>query len=261
MGLLEGKKGIITGVINHRSIAWGIAKLFHEEGATIGFTYRREKKWIEKLANSVNSDFVRMCDVQNEEQVKSVFDEFGEKYGQIDFIIHAVAYANGEELANGVINTSRKGFLETLDISAYSLISFCKHARPYLREGSSIVALSYLGANRVCAGYNLLGIAKSALETTSKYLASELGEEQIRVNVVSAGPIRTLAAFGLPNFREMVEKRAMQSPLKKNVTQEDVAKTVLYYASNLSECTTGQVSYVDAGYNIMGTWSETGSLS
>lgn len=256
MGLLEGKKGIITGVVNHRSIAWGIAKLFHEEGAEIGFTYRRERKWIDKLAKEVNSDFIYQCDVQDEAQVNDVCEEFGKKFGQIDFIIHAVAHAKGDDLSNGVINTSKEGFLEAMDVCTYSLISFCRHARPYLSKGASIISLSYLGSNRVCAGYNILGVAKSALETTSKYLANELGKDQIRVNVISAGPIRTLAAFGLPNFREMVDKRASQSPLNKNVTKEDVAKTALYYASDLSSCTTGEVSYVDAGYNIMGTWSE-----
>ncbi|WP_338553881.1 enoyl-ACP reductase [Paenibacillus sp. KS-LC4] len=256
MKLLEGKRGLVTGVVNHRSIAWGIAKLFHEQGATLGFTYHREKKWVEKLASSIDADFVENCDVSDDEQIKRVCDLFGSRYESVDFIIHAIAYADGNELAGGVINTSRQGFLHTMNVSAYSIIPFCQYSRPYFREGSSIISLSYLGAERVCAGYNVLGIAKAALETTCKYLASDLGGEQVRVNAISAGPIRTLAAFGLPNFKEMVEKRAGQSPLKRNVTQEDVAKTALYLASDLASGTTGEIIHVDAGYNIMGTWTE-----
>jgi len=256
MGLLTGKKGIITGVVNHRSIAWAIAKLFSEEGAEIGFTYANEGKWINKLAKSIDSSFIRECDVRDEEQVKNVCEEFSKEYGQIDFLVHAIAYADGNELANGVINTSKKGFLDTLEISTYSLISLCRYAQPYFAPGASVITLSYLGAERVCAGYNVMGIAKSALESTTKYLAVDLGKDKVRVNVISAGPIKTLAAYGLPNFVEMLEKRASQSPLQCNVTHEDVAKSALYFASNLSSGTTGEVVYVDAGYNIMGTWSE-----
>ncbi|EFM11528.1 short-chain dehydrogenase/reductase SDR [Paenibacillus curdlanolyticus YK9] len=259
--LLEGKKGIVTGVVNHRSIAWEIARHLAEEGAEIGFTYRRERKWVEKLAGSIGADFIEPCDVQDDQQIRQVCDKFAERFGGIDFIVHAAAYADGEELQAGVINTSRDGFLRTLDVTAYSIVPFCHYARPYFRPGASVLALSYLGSNRVCAGYNVLGIAKSALETTCKYLAADLGPEQVRVNVISAGPIRTLAAFGLPNFKEMVEKRANQSPLRRNVTQEDVAKAALYLMSDLASGTTGEVMYVDAGYNIMGTWadSEVGS--
>jgi enoyl-[acyl-carrier protein] reductase I len=256
--LMAGKKGLVTGVVNHRSIAWGIAKMLCDEGAEVGFTYRREKKWVDKLAKTVGAEFIYPCDVQDEEQIKAVCEAFAQQHGGIDFIIHAAAFADGEELAGGVINTSREGFLQALEISAYSVIPFARYARPYFREGASILSLSYLGSSRVCAGYNVLGVAKAALEATCRYLANDLGGDGVRVNVISAGPIRTLAAFGLPNFREMVEKRAAQSPLKRNVTQDDVAKAALYLCSDLASGTTGEVLYVDGGYNIMGTWSEAG---
>jgi len=261
MGILEGKCGIITGVVNHRSIAWQIAKLFSDEGARIILTYGKEDRWIKKLSDKINAVDTLKCDVTNDNELIDSCRVAGEKLGKIDFFIHAIAFADGAELSGGVINTSKKGFLETLNISVYSLIGFAHNLLPYFSENSSIVSLSYLGAERVCAGYNIMGVAKAALECTSRYLASDLGKYQIKVNVISAGPIRTLAGIGLPNFSEMIEKRASLCPLGNTITQEDVAKTSLYLASDLSSNVTGQTIYVDAGYNIMGTWSENGGNS
>ena len=255
--LMAGKRGIVTGVVNHRSIAWSIAEQLAEQGAEVGFTYRREstRRWVEKLAASVGATFVQPCDVQDEDQIRAVCDHFGAQFGGIDFIVHGTAHADSDELAAGVVNTSRAGFLHALEVSAYSIIPLCRYARPHLNPGASVVSLSYLGSTRVAAGYNVMGIAKAALESTCRYLAAELGPEGVRVNVVSAGPVRTLAAYGLPNFREMVERRAQLSPLRRDVDQSDVGRAALFLLSDLSSATTGEVLHVDAGYNVMATWA------
>jgi enoyl-[acyl-carrier protein] reductase I len=259
--LLEGKRGVITGIVNHRSIAWHIAKLFREQGAEIAITYGKEGRWIDKLSSQINATSVYQCDVTNQDEMGSVCEKLGDDLKRIDFVVHAIAFADSEELLGGVINTSKKGFLDALEISAYSLIALSNNLSPYLSEGASIISLSYLGAERVCAGYNIMGVAKSALECTSRYLASDLGKNKVRVNVISAGPIRTLAGLGLPNFSEMIEKRASLCPLKCNIEQEDVAKAALYLVSDLSTNITGQTIYVDAGYSIMGTWPESNTHS
>lgn len=257
-GLMAGKAGLVVGVANHRSIAWGIAQTLHAAGAEVGLTYANPQieKQLKGLAPRVGASFLAPCDVRDDGQVKAACDAFAERHGRIDFIVHAVAYAPGDELANGFINTSRDAFGLALDVSAYSLVSLCKHARPHFRPGSSVLSLSYLGSDRVCVGYNLMGVAKAALEATSRYLAADLGPDGVRVNVISSGPVRTLAALGLPNFREMLDKRANQSPLPRNVTLEDIGNSALFLLSNLSSATTGSVVWVDSGYNIMGSWSE-----
>ncbi|SFR57281.1 enoyl-ACP reductase FabI [Anaeromicropila populeti] len=259
MKLLEGKCGVITGVVNHRSIAWEIAKVFSENGAQIILTYGNEDRWIFKLASKINAVKVLKCDVTNSEEMKETCEKVQSEFGTIDFFVHSIAYASGNDLKAGVINTSKAGFLKSMEISVFSLIEFCHNFYPFFNNNASVISLSYLGAERVCAGYNLMGIAKSALESANKYLANDLGEKQIRSNVISAGPVRTLAGIGLPNFAEMIEKRAALCPIKQNITQQDVAKTALFLASNLSERITGEVLHVDSGYSVMGTWSEKSS--
>jgi enoyl-[acyl-carrier protein] reductase I len=256
--LMAGKTGLIVGVANHRSIAWGIAQTLHRHGATVGFTYANAtiRKQLVGLSKHVGATFLAECDVRNDEHIKAACAAFAEQYGQIDFLVHSVAFADTQELDAGLVNTSREAFRLSMDVSAYSLIALCRHARPYLRRGGSVVTLSYLGSQRVCVGYNLMGVAKAALEAASRYLADDLGADGVRVNVISAGPIRTLAAFGLPDFREMLEKRAGQSPLRQNVTTDDVGNAALFLLSGLSGATTGSTLWVDAGYNVMGSWRE-----
>ena len=256
MGILNGKRGIVTGVVNHRSLAWAIAKLFITEGAEVGLTYYGEGKWVKRLAEKNNISFLKECDMTKDSDVQNVINEFTSDNSKIDFVVHAIAYADGEELKGGVINTSMDGFNKALDTSVYSLINLCHHAKPYLSDNASIISLSYLGSERVCVGYNLMGIAKAALETTAKYLAADLGPQGVRVNVISAGPVRTLAGYGLPNFSEMLDQRAKLSPLRTGINHEDVANAALYYVSDMSTAVTGDKMYVDAGYNIMGSWSE-----
>ncbi|QQP93454.1 enoyl-ACP reductase (plasmid) [Skermanella sp. TT6] len=257
-GMMAGKAGLIVGVANQRSIAWGIAQTLRNQGATIGLTYANPQieKQLRGLAPRLGVEFLAPCDVRDDDQVKAACDAFAERHGGIDFIVHAVAFAPGDELANGFINTSRAAFELTMDVSAYSLVSLCRHARPHFKPGAGVLSLSYLGSERVCVGYNLMGVAKAALESAARYLAADLGADGVRVNVISAGPVRTLAALGLPNFREMLEKRASQSPLPYNVSLEDIGNSALFLLSDMSRSTTGSVVWVDAGYNIMGSWSE-----
>jgi enoyl-[acyl-carrier protein] reductase I len=255
---MENKVGLIIGVANQRSIAWGIAQTLRGQAAEVGFTYPNPQiqKQLGALTRDSGSTFLWPCDVRNDEQIKAACDAFGARYGRIDFLVHAVAFADSKELGAGFINTSRAAFQLTLDVSAYSLVSLCRHARPYFRPGSSVLTLSYLGSERVCVGYNLMGVAKAALEASCRYLAGDLGLQGVRVNVISAGPVRTPAALGLPNFREMLDKRASQCPLRHNVSTEDIGNSALFLLSDLSRSTTGSVVWVDAGYNIMGSWSE-----
>jgi enoyl-[acyl-carrier protein] reductase I len=254
--LMYNRKGLVLGIANKHSIAWQIAQKLYEQGAIIGVTYFNEatEKRVRKLASNIGIEFIKPCDVQNDIHIQTVCDEFFNQYGSIDFIVHSIAYARREELENGFINTTRKGFLETMDISVYSLVAFCRSAKPYFSEDANVISLSYIGAQRVCTGYNLMGIAKAALNASCRYLAEDLGAQGIRVNIISAGPLRTSAALGLPNFKETLEKRAQMSPLRKNITQEDVANSSVFLLSNLSQGITGEVINVDSGYNIMGTW-------
>jgi enoyl-[acyl-carrier protein] reductase I len=255
---MDGKKGLVIGIANNRSIAWSIAQKLYECNATLGFTYLNDstKKRVEDLSKKVNVDFIEKCDVKDESQIKNVCIEFGKKYGSIDFIVHSIAYADSQELENGVLNTTKEGFLNSLEITAYSIIPFCRYSKEFFREGSSIITLSYLGADRVCVGYGLMGIAKAALQSTCRYLAEDLGPLGVRVNAISAGPLRTAAAFGLPNFKEMLAKKASMSPLRKSTTHDQVASTALFLLNDLSSGITGETIYVDAGYNIMGTWKD-----
>ena len=257
MGLFEGKKGLIFGVANKNSIAWGIAKALHEEGAEIGFSYAGEilKKRVEPLAESIGSTFVEECDVTDDAAIDAVFVKAEEEFGTIDFLVHAIAFAPREELGGRFVDTSREGFGIALDISCYSLIALANRAYKLMPDGGSIIAMSYFGAEKVTPNYNLMAIAKSALESTVRYLAWDLGNENIRVNAISAGPIKTLAASGVAGFRKSLKYVGTVAPLG-NVTQETVGDSARFLLSDWAVGTTGQVLYVDGGYNIMGAPDE-----
>ena len=254
MGLMTGKKGIIFGVANDKSIAWGIARKLHEEGAVLAFTYLNEvfEKRVRPLAESIGSELILRCDVAKDSEIEGVYSEIEQKWGTLDFVVHSVAYAGREELRQPFHQTSREGFRNSLDISAYSLIAVTRGALPLMTSGGSIITLTYLGSVRAMPNYNVMGVAKAALESTVRYLALELGEKAIRVNAISAGPIRTLAATGISNFSEIFGIMESRSPMHRSVTQEEVGKSALYLLSDLSSGVTGDIHYVDTGYNIVG---------
>ncbi len=252
MGLMTGKRGIIFGVANKKSIAWGIAQQLKEAGAEIAFTYLNEalEKRVRPLAESLGSDVILPCDVQDESQLDAVFAELEKRWGKIDFVVHAVAFANRDDLKNPFSQTSREGFQLALDVSAYSLVSMTRAAMPIMNEGGSIVTMSYLGAMRAIPGYNIMGVAKAALEASVRYLAAELGEKKVRVNAISAGPIKTLAASGVGNFNDKLRVMESRSPLKRTITQDEVGKSTLYLLSDLASGVTGEIHYVDGGFSI-----------
>lgn len=264
-GLLAGKRALVFGVANDRSIAWGISQAMHQQGAKLAFTYLNEalERRVRPLAESVGSEIVLECDATNEEQVREVFSRVREQWGGLDILVHSIAFANREDLEGRFIDTSREGFLTALEVSAYTLVSLAREAAPLMREagGGSIITLSYYGAEKVVPNYNVMGVAKAALEAIVRYLAWDLGPENIRVNALSAGPIKTLAASGVKGLRSMIGEVAEQAPLRRNVTQEDVGKAALFLCSDLGSGVTGEVVYVDAGYNIMGMWMSSGSES
>ena len=254
--LLKGKKGIVFGVANKRSIAWGIAKTLANHGAQLAFTYQGErlKENVETLTKTLpQSSPLYQCDVTNDQEVKSVFDQIGQEFGSLQFLIHCIAFAKKEDLEGRTVDTSRDGFKMALDISAYSLISLTKAAEPLLeKEGGSVLALTYLGADKVVPNYNVMGVAKAGLEASIRYLAHDLGKKNIRVNGLSAGPISTLAARGISGFTTMLENHRNRAPLGRNVELNEVANTALFLASPLSSGITGEILYVDCGYRIMG---------
>jgi len=252
MGLMTGKKGIIFGVANDKSIAWGIAQQLRAAGAELAFTYLNEalEKRVRPLAESLDAEIILPCDVQNEDELVAVFSELEKKWGKIDFVVHAIAFANREDLKLPFSQTSRDGFRLALDISAYSLVSMTRCAMPVLKEGSSIVTMTYLGSVRAVPQYNVMGVAKAALESSVRYLAAELGEQGIRVNAVSAGPIKTLAASGIASFKEKLRVAEERAPLRRLVSQDDVGKATLYLLSDLASGVTGEVHYVDGGFSI-----------
>jgi enoyl-[acyl-carrier protein] reductase I len=253
-GLLKGKKGIITGVANNLSISWAIAQLATIHGAEIALTYQGEilEKRVMPLAAEIGCDFVVQCDVSSPESMDNMFKIVEKKWGKIDFLVHGIAFADKEELRGRYIETSLPNFLNSMNISCYSLTALAKRAEPLMTEGGSIITLSYYGAEKVIPYYNVMGLAKSALETSVKYLAHDMGPNNIRVNAISAGPIRTLAASGIGDFKSMLKIHEETSPLKRNTTQQDVAGAAVYFLSDLSSGVTGEIQYVDSGYNIMG---------
>ena len=255
MGLLDGKRGLIFGVANDRSIAWAISEALHSEGAELGFTYAGEalEKRVRPLAEGIGANLILPCDVTKDEQIEDVFTNVKQKWGSLDILIHAIAFANKEDLSNPFVQTGRAGFHLALDVSAYSLIALARGAAP-LMEGrrGSILTLTYMGSEKVIPNYNVMGVAKAALEASVRYLAHDLGPKGIRVNAISAGPIRTLAAAGISGFKDMLHYVSERAPLKRNIDADEVGRTALFLCSDWGSAVTGEVMHVDAGYNIMG---------
>lgn len=249
MDLMKGKRGLIFGVSNTHGIAYGIAKQLHDAGAEIAFTYAGEamEKRVRPIAEGMGAKIIMSCDVTKEDEVKAVFEECEKLYGKLDFVVHAVAFAQKEDLMGRFIDTSMEGWNTALGVSAYSLVTICRHAEPIMNEGGSIFALTYLGSILSVPSYNVMGVAKAALESSMRFLAVDLGRKGIRVNCISAGPVKTLASMGISGFSKMLKAAVARSPLKRNVALEEVGNAGLYLASDLSKGTTGEVIYVDCG--------------
>lgn len=252
--MLENKVGIIFGVANKRSIAWACAESCLNQGAKIAFTYQGErlKENVEKLTKDLPDTLVVPCDVTNQEEVDAAFKAVGEKYGKIDFLIHSIAFAPREALEGEFLTTSRDAFLTAMEISAFSLPQLSLAALPYMKDGGSIVCMSYYGAEKVVQNYNVMGVAKAALEASTRYLAEDLGKHNIRVNAISAGPLNTLSARGVKNMGTMLKHIASNAPLRRNVEASEVGDTALFLVSGLSSAITGETIYVDCGFNTIG---------
>jgi enoyl-[acyl-carrier protein] reductase I len=252
--MLKGKRYLILGVANERSIAWGITQSIVQNGGEVALTYLNEalEKRVRPLAESIGCETVLPCDVQKDEDIDALYNELEKRWGTIDGIVHSVAFANGDDLKARFSDTSRDGFKLALDVSAYSLIAVAGKAKRLMPNGGSIMTMTYLGSERVVPNYNIMGVAKAALEASVRYLASDLGSQNIRVNAISAGPIKTLASAGIPHFKDMLSSFAEKAPLKRNVSTEDVANCALFYLSHLGSGITGEITYVDCGFNVMG---------
>ncbi len=256
--LMAGKRGLIMGVANNRSIAWGIAKACADQGAELAFTFQGEalQKRVIPLAESVGSNIVMPCDVTDAASMDAVFERLSKEWGKLDFLVHAIAYANKDELDGRYVDTSLENFTASLAISCYSFTALCRRAEPLMTDGGSLVTLTYYGAEKVIPHYNVMGVAKAALEASVRYLAVDLGRNNIRVNAISAGPIKTLAASGIGDFRYILKWNELNAPMKRTVTIEEVGKTGLYLLSDLGSGVTGGVHHVDAGYNVIGMKAE-----
>ena len=255
MSSLSGKLGIVFGVANKRSIAWAIAQAWHKAGARLAFTYQGErlKENVEELAGTFGGEtLILPCDVTRDEEIASVFNTVREKFGSLHLLLHSVAFAPKEALETDFVSTSREAFRIAHDVSAYSLVALARHAMPLMTEGGSIVAMTYYGAKKVVPRYNVMGVAKAALEASTRYLAYDLGPKKIRVNCISAGPVNTLAARGIAGFTEMLKHYEAHAPLKRNVLPDELGATGVFLASDGAAAITGQVLYVDCGYQIMG---------
>ncbi len=252
--LMAGKKGLVMGVANDRSIAWGISKALAAHGADLAFTFQGEalEKRVRPLADQLGSSMVLPCDVTDEESVEAVFNEIKSAWGKLDFLVHAIAYSDKDELKGRYVDTSRENFLMSLDISCYSFTSLCRRAEAIMNEGGSMVTLTYYGAEQVIPHYNVMGVAKAALEASVRYLAEDLGRAGIRVNAISAGPVKTLAASGIGDFRYILKWNELNSPLRRNVTIDEVGGSALYLLSDLGSGVTGEVHHVDCGYHVVG---------
>jgi enoyl-[acyl-carrier protein] reductase I len=253
-GLMAGKRGLIMGVANDRSLAWGIAKAVSEAGAELAFSYQGEAlvKRVRPLAESLGGDFLVEADVTSEASLDAVFAAIERRWGKLDFLVHAIAFSDKEELKGQYLNTSRDNFLRTLDISCFSFTDLCRRAVPLMREGGSLLTLTYAGAERVMPHYNVMGVAKAALEASVRYLAADLGGDNIRVNAISAGPVKTLASSAIGDFRYILKWNELNAPLQRNITIEDVGGAALYLLSGLSSGVTGEVHHVDSGYHVVG---------
>ncbi|MBN2905871.1 MAG: enoyl-ACP reductase FabI [Rhodobacteraceae bacterium] len=252
--LMEGKRGLIMGLANDKSIAWGIARQCADAGAELAFSYQGEalKKRVEPLAASVGSDIVLPCDVADEASLDALFAALGERWDGLDFIVHAIGFSDKNELRGRYVDTTRGNFLMSMDISVYSFTAVVQRAAKMMRPGGSALTLTYYGAEKVMPHYNVMGVAKAALEASVKYLAEDLGKDGIRVNAISAGPIKTLAASGIGDFRYIMKWNELNSPLRRNVTQDEVGKSALYLLSDLGSAVTGETHHVDAGYHAIG---------
>ncbi len=253
--LMDGKKGLIMGVANDRSLAWGIASTLGSHGADMAFSYQGEalKKRVEPLAKSVNSNFLMECDVTNEDDMNKVFDKISNKWGKLDFLVHAIGFSDKNQLKGRYIDSiTRDNFLKTMDISCFSFTELCRLAEPLMNNGGSCLTLSYYGAEKVMPHYNVMGIAKAALETSVKYLAMDMGKNNIRVNAISAGPVKTLASSGIGDFRYILKWNEYNTALKRNTTIYDVGGAALYLLSDLGKGTTGETHHVDCGYHVVG---------
>ena len=254
MKLLEGKTALIFGLANKRSIAWGIAQAFHQQGATLGFSYAGEalERRVRPLAESLGVGFVEECDVSKDEHIQRVKEKASDYFGEIDIIVHSIGFADRNELQGAYYNTSRAGFHLAMDISVYSFTALAQVFHPIMRSGGSLLTMTYSGGNRVAPNYNVMGVAKAALEASMRYLAYDLGPRNIRVNAISAGPIRTLAAAGVSGFKSMYKQFTDYAPLQQEIDILDVGNTAVYLCSDLSAKTSGQIVFVDSGYNIVG---------
>jgi enoyl-[acyl-carrier protein] reductase I len=257
-GLMQGKRGLIMGLANDRSLAWGIARALHTQGAEMAFSYQGEalERRVRPLAAEVGSDFLIDCDVSDMAALDRTFDVLKERWETIDFLVHAIGFSDKNELRGLFVDTSPENFALTMNVSAYSFVAVTKRARALMPNGGSILTLTYYGAEKVIPHYNVMGVAKAALETSVKYLAMDLGPENIRINAISAGPIKTLAASGIGDFRYILKWNELNSPLRRNVTIEDVGGAGLYLLSDLSSGVTGEIHHVDAGYNVIGMKAE-----
>ena len=254
IGLMQGKRGLIMGLANDKSIAWGIAKTLAEHGAEMAFSYQGEalKKRVEPLIASIGMTEMIACDVADESSMDALFAHLQTIWGKIDFLVHAIGFSDKNELRGRYVDTSRANFLMTMDISVYSFTAVCQRASAMMNSGGSLLTLTYFGAEKVMPHYNVMGLAKAALESSVQYIAEDLGKNNIRCNAISAGPIKTLAASGIGDFRYIMKWNELNSPLRRNVTQEEVGKASLYLLSDLGSGTTGEVLHVDAGYHVVG---------
>jgi enoyl-[acyl-carrier protein] reductase I len=254
VGLMQGKKGLIMGVANDRSLAWGIAESLHQQGAILAFTFQGEalEKRVRPLAESISSRLILPCDVSDDSSLDLLFSTLEKEWGSLDFVVHAIAYSDKEELKGKYLETTKDNFLKTMDISVYSFTTISRRAAPLMKKGGSLLTLTYYGAEKVMPHYNVMGVAKAALEASVRYLAVDLGDHNIRVNAISAGPIKTLAASGIGDFRYILKWNQYNAPLKRNVTLEDVGGSGLYLLSDLSSGVTGEVLHVDCGYHVVG---------
>ena len=252
--LMAGKRGLVMGVANDRSIAWGIAKTLADHGAELAFSYQIDQleRRVRPLAESIGSDMLIKCDASDDDALDSLFAVIEKKWGRLDFIVHAIAFSDRTELTGKYVNTSRDNFQLTMDVSCYSLTALCHRAQELMSDGGSIITLTYYGSERVMPHYNVMGVAKAALEASVRYLAVDLGAQGIRVNAISAGPIKTLAASGIGDFRYILKWNELNSPLKRNVSLDQVGQSALYFLSDLSSGVTGEVHHVDSGYHMVG---------
>ena len=253
MGLLTGKNALVFGLANDKSIAWGITQALHREGAKIGISYAGEmlEKRVRPLAAQVGADFVEQCDVASDEQIAAVAEKARAHFGEIDVLVHSIGFANKDELQGYFYDTSRAGFHLAMDISVFSFVALAKAFQPMIRRGGALLTLTYYGSVKVAPNYNMMGVAKAALESATRYLARDFGPQGIRVNAISAGPVRTLAAMGVSGFRDMHRNFVEMAPMRENITIEDCGNAAVYLCSNMSAHVTGEIHYVDSGYNIM----------